>query len=179
TGSPGSLWGEIIDKLKLNHNEKTRHSVYDFCHKKRHNIHKLVENKKRINNGCENDENGSNIDETEEISVPSEKNSTLLPDPSLPLPQRPNTRTNQKQNADYANTKGSFVGEVSLVLNAQEWKNASSRIDQKMKPDWTRIFDKKFTLSIIQCSLSAQLDSLANIVSFSVAPATLAHSIIH
>ena len=151
TRSPDSHWGEIIDKLKLNHNEQTRHSLYGFWNKKRHNIHKLVEKKKRVNNDCENDGNDGNIDETEEISVPSEKNSTSLPDPSLPLPQRPNTHANQTQNADYANSKDSFVCEVSLVLNAQEWKNAFSRTDQKMKPDWTRIFDKKLIPSIIQC----------------------------
>jgi hypothetical protein len=42
TGAPGSLWGEVINKLKLDHNEGTRHALYDVWHFDRHDVLKLL-----------------------------------------------------------------------------------------------------------------------------------------
>ena len=154
TRAPGSLWGEVINKLKLDDNEGTRHALYDVWHVDRHDVQKLVERKKRIIDGGKSDGDDGNIDVTETISVQVGNNPTLHPDPSLPLPQRPDTRANRKENANDNSTKSDFIGEVSMVLSPTEWKNAFSRTDQKMKPDWTDIFVDKLTPSIAECSVN-------------------------
>jgi hypothetical protein len=92
------------------------------------------------------DINENNRDDGD-ISVSQKNNSTLLSDPSPPLPLPPNTRANQKENADDNNKDGSLVGEISLDCTAEEWKNVFSRTNQKMKPDWTHRFYKILTSS--------------------------------
>jgi hypothetical protein len=114
----------------------------------------VVERKKRIIDGDKSDGNDGNIDLTEKISVKARNNPNLHPDPSLPLPQRPDTRANRKESADDNSTKSEFIGEVSMFFSPSEWKNAFSRTDQKMKPDWTDIFVEKLTPSIAQCSIN-------------------------
>ena len=153
TRSPGSLWGEIINKLKLDHNEGTRHALYDVWHSDRHIVHKLIERKRRINDAAENDSDNNHFDESEIVSVPEKSELALLPKPSLPIPSRPNTRTNKKENVDDAKIEREFIMEVSLVLSCSEWMSAFSQTDQKMKPEWTNIFDRKLTPSVVQCTL--------------------------
>ena len=150
TRSPGSLWGEIIDKLKLDNNETTRHSLYNIWNKKRQGIRKLVLNKKRSAlNLNENDEDEGSV------SVPEEKNSVLLPDPSLPLPQRPKTRAIQKENDNDNSNQSSVNNEISVVFTANEWKTVFSRTHQDMKDGWRDIFNTKLTSSGtgIKCTL--------------------------
>ena len=161
TNSPSSLWGEIIDKLELDHSEKTRHALYHLLRSKTHNVGKLVEEKKRTINRDEDDSNmnqrekngeeDSDINQREENSVQERNNSILLPDPSLPLPQRPNTRGNKTNNDDDKKKKKIIVSEMSVVFTADEWKNAFSRTRQKMKDDWFDIFNDKLKSSGIEC----------------------------
>lgn len=159
TGAPNSLWGEVINKLKLDDNEGIRHALYDVWHSDRRDVQELVERKKRIidgnkSDGDRHDGDDGSIDVTETIPVQAGNNPILHPDPSLPLPQRPDTRASRKANADDNSTKRYFVGEVSMVLSPGEWKNAFSSTDQKMKPDWMDIFVEKLTPSITECSVN-------------------------
>jgi len=153
TKSSSSLWGEIIDKLELDHSEKTRHALYHLLRSKIHKVGELVEQKKRTINREENGEDNSEINQREENSVPEKNNLILLPDPSLPLPQRPNTRDNQANNVNEKKKKKLIVSEMSVVFTADEWKNAFSRTNQEMKDDWTKIFNAKLKSSGIECVL--------------------------
>ena len=83
TRSRDSLRREVIVKLKLDHNEKTRHSLYDFWHQKRHDIHKLTEKKKTVNDCYENDGNDGDIAGSENPSVPERNNSIYCSTDSL------------------------------------------------------------------------------------------------
>ncbi|CAF4112864.1 unnamed protein product [Rotaria sordida] len=152
TRCPSSLWGEVIDKLNLRHDEKTRHSLYNIWCLDRHEIQKLVGKKKKIHDGTEKDGCESNIDDKEQNSVSEGKNLPLPSNLSLPLPTWPNTRANKQENIDENNPKNVFVGEISLAFTFVEWKNAFSRTDQKMKDDWTDIFYEKLKASGIRCS---------------------------
>jgi hypothetical protein len=154
TSSASSLWSSVIEKLKLDNSERTRHSLYNIWNGKRYNIDELVEKKKSTSDRNDGDGDDGNVDVIEKIPVQAGNNLTLHPDPSLPLPQRPDTRANRKENADDNSTKTDFIGEVSMVFSPSEWKNAFSRTDQKMKPDWTDIFVGKLTPFIAECSVN-------------------------
>lgn len=147
-----SLWHEIINKLQLDDSERTRHALYDIWHFKRRNIDKLVEKKIRIMLNEENDIEDDNISGTKEIIVSENNCSVLPPEPSIPLPQPPNTRGNDKC-ADDNFESNSSTEQLSLVFTAYEWKDAFSRTHQVMKKGWNIIFDKKLTSSGITCSL--------------------------
>jgi hypothetical protein len=149
TRSSHSLWGEVIDNLKLDHSELTRLALYKIWHCDRHGVLSLVENMTGSIRQSRNDEDDGHI------SVPNEINSVLLPDPSLPLPRRPVTRAHLEEDADNNSDKKSFVGEISIVFSVSEWKSVFSRTSQKMKDDWTKTFSVKLTLpgTGIKCSL--------------------------
>jgi hypothetical protein len=153
TTSGDSLWGEVINKLKQDHNEKIRHFLYNVWHLNRHKIRQLVEKKKREFDRNENDGNDGVTAESENPSVPERTDSILLPDPSLPLPQPPNTRANQANNANDKKTKSILVGQISFHFTNEEWKDAFSFTGQKMKEDWTKLFYNKLTSSGITCSV--------------------------
>jgi hypothetical protein len=109
TRSPRSLWGEFIYNLDLDQSEVTRQALYKIWRSDRHEISGLVEKKKRTIIINENDgDEGS-------VSVPEEENSVLLPDPSLPLPQRPNTRASEKENDNDNSNQSSVETEISVV----------------------------------------------------------------
>jgi hypothetical protein len=57
-----SLWAQVIEKLKIDHTEQRRHSLYNIWHLKHHNIDKLV--KKELKRKNRNIING-----TDEVSV--------------------------------------------------------------------------------------------------------------
>ncbi|CAM4750759.1 unnamed protein product [Rotaria magnacalcarata] len=146
--SSGSLWGEVIDRLKLAHDEKIRHSLYNIWNNNRHNIQKLVARRKREMHMSVNtaDQAQSENDGT------SEKNKlSLHPDPSLPLPEHPNTRTYAAKNKEETTVKNSNTNHFSLAFSAVEWKETFSRTHQKMKDNWTITFYNKLTLSQVTC----------------------------
>ncbi|CAF2027263.1 unnamed protein product [Rotaria magnacalcarata] len=146
--SSGSLWGEVIDRLKLAHDEKIRHSLYNIWNNNRHNIQKLVARRKREMHMSVNtaDQAQSENDGT------SEKNKlSLHPDPSLPLPEHPNTRTYAAKNKEETTVKNFNTNHFSLAFSAVEWKETFSRTHQKMKDNWTITFYNKLTLSQVTC----------------------------
>jgi len=153
TRSPSSLWGEVINKIQLDHNEATRHSLYKIWRSNRYKIVELVEQKVSVINRNENDGNDGAFDRTEESSVPESNNKNLIPDSSLPLPQRPNTRTNEKENINDNNTQNRLIGEESFTLTASEWKEVFSHTHQKMKENWTFIFNNKLVSSGVKCAV--------------------------
>ncbi|CAF1061575.1 unnamed protein product, partial [Didymodactylos carnosus] len=133
TGLHRSVWGELIDLLKLDHSETTRQSLYKLWHLNRHNICQLVEEKKRGITGSECDGNDVDIDRTEGFSVLARNNSSLHSNPSLPVPQGPNTRARKQETADDVKTFSADVSETSFVLTPIEWKNAFSRFQPELK----------------------------------------------
>ncbi|CAF3804981.1 unnamed protein product [Rotaria sp. Silwood1] len=100
TKMPGSLWGEIINELKLQHDEKTRHALYDLWHSNREDIQKLVEKQKRFDRGQEYDTDIEHTSGKEENSG-FEGKVSLVAEPSLPLPAPPNTRMNEHKNVNH------------------------------------------------------------------------------
>ncbi|CAF3935227.1 unnamed protein product [Rotaria sp. Silwood1] len=149
TKMPGSLWGEIINELKLQHDEKTRHALYDLWHSNREDIQKLVEKQKRFDRGQEYDTDIEHTSGKEENSG-FEGKVSLVAEPSLPLPAPPNTRMNEHKNVNH-NGKNLIVEEVSFIFTVAEWKNAFSCTSQKMKDDWTDVFYEKLVLSGMKC----------------------------
>jgi hypothetical protein len=117
--------------------------LYNLLRSTTHDIGKLVEEKKRVINRDENGENDGDIDQGEETSVPEGNNSILLPDPSLPLPPRPNTLTNQANNVDEKRKTKSIDGELSIYFTINEWKDVVSNSGRRMKDDWTKVFSDK------------------------------------
>ena len=81
-----SLWTQVIEKLKIDHNEKIRHSLYKIWHLKRNEIDQLVEKKSKAIGRNKDDGDNGDIDEAEETSFTEESIPNLPPDPSLPLP---------------------------------------------------------------------------------------------
>lgn len=155
TELPTSLWGEVIDYLQLDHDERTRHALYDLWNSNRHDIVTLVKRMKRLNEGKETNDDVSIVDEKENNSVLEQKESNLCANESLPLPSRPNTRANQRNNIGESTLEYAFEGETSFVCSAVEWKSAFSYTDQKMKEDynWRILFSNKLTASGIRCPL--------------------------
>ncbi|CAF0841297.1 unnamed protein product [Didymodactylos carnosus] len=119
-----SVWSELIDRLKLDQNECTRLSLYNIWCRGRHEIKFLVEKQK---------------------AGTAENNLSLHSNPSLPLPQQPKTRPNQRESAHAVQT------ETSIVLTFNEWKSAFSCTHRKMKPYWTDMFYEKLTSCGFKC----------------------------
>ncbi len=78
----------------LDHSELTRHALYKIWRCDHHGVSSLVEKMKGSIRQSRNDEDDGHI------SVPNEIHSVLLPDPSLPLAQRPVTRAHLEEDAD-------------------------------------------------------------------------------
>ena len=153
TELPTSLWAEVVRKLKIDHNEKIRHSLYNIWYLERHDIRKLVKKEiKKISNH-KNDEIRCDMNETDEESVSEKHNSKLVPDLSLPIPQRPITRANQEEIGNENNTESSIINTMTIVLTASEWEAAFSCSHQKMNPGWTNILYNKLKLSGIKCAV--------------------------
>jgi hypothetical protein len=148
-----SLWAQVIEKLKIKHNEKIRHSLYNVWHLKRNNIDKLVEKESKRIGRNEDDGDDGDINEAEEISFTEKSIPNLPPDPSLPLPQRPNTRANKSENVDDNVIQNTIINEISLTLTPCEWKDAFSCTRQKMNDGWTKIFHEKLKSSGMTCVL--------------------------
>ncbi|CAF5145186.1 unnamed protein product, partial [Rotaria magnacalcarata] len=154
TKSSSSCWSEVINALKLDDNEKNRHTLYKVWRGDRHKIHALVDEKKseiKINKikeqeGYESNSTGNN-------SVSEKVIAPLHSEPSLPLPEPHNTRTYQK-----AITSGNFyerhcIKTEFISLTRIEWKDTYSRTHKKTKPGWTRIFNEKLRSIGNTCSL--------------------------
>ncbi|CAF4443150.1 unnamed protein product [Rotaria sp. Silwood2] len=88
-----SLSEQPIKKLELDNTERRRHSLYNIWRSTVHCVPERV--KKELERRKKNiiDEDNDNISAKEEVSVQKNNNVQLLPDPSLPLPEPPNTRT--------------------------------------------------------------------------------------
>ncbi|CAF1135500.1 unnamed protein product [Adineta ricciae] len=145
-----SLWGQVIDSLKLDHSESTRQAFYKIWRFNRNGVSTLVEQQKKNINLSQN------IDYNDYISDLNQINSIIAPNLSLPLPQPPKTRAQEKtENVDINNDQNYFVGQISIVFSVTEWKNVFSRTNQKMKDDWTKTFREKLTFdgTGITCSL--------------------------
>ena len=148
-----SLWSQVIEKLEIDHNEKFRHSLYNIWHSKRNGIDKLVDKELKTIGKNEDDGDDGNIEEAEEISFTEESIPNLAPDPSLPLPQKPNTRNIQAENVHINVTQKSTINDISLALTPSEWKAAFSRTRQKMNKGWTDIFCEKLKSCGMTCAL--------------------------
>jgi hypothetical protein len=153
TRLPTSLWAEVTKELKVNHNEKIRHSLYDIWNSKRRNIDQLVKEELKTINTNDNDRNDGDIDEIDGITAFAKTKSKLLPDPSLPLPQRPNTRAKKAKRVNNDNTGHSIVSETSFILSPSEWKAAYSRTREELNDDWTNILSNKLPSCGITCSV--------------------------
>lgn len=152
TRLPTSLWFHITKKLKIDHNEKIRHSLYKIWHSDARDVCKYVEEELKRKNTNFNDGNDGYINQTVAISV-SENKSKLYPDPSLPLPQRPNTRSNEANDVDNDEIKDSTINQTSFILTPEEWKAAFSRSRQKLNNGWTKIFSDKLTSCGVTCAV--------------------------
>ncbi|CAF2096636.1 unnamed protein product [Rotaria magnacalcarata] len=149
TASSASLWSELIDKLGLNHDEKTRHAWYNIWRSKRLDIRSQFE-KKNLTDSVEGNERvEGEVDEKEDTSI-TEKTSPLLPDPSLPLPSRPNTRGNDEKNVDKSSAKNEIVEEKSFAFSAIEWKSVFSSTTQTMKDECQQPDDNSSKLFLIR-----------------------------
>jgi hypothetical protein len=94
TSAPSSLWTEVINMLGLEQNERTRHSLYKLWNMDRRSLRQLVEKRKKMLRKKHEDE-CDGIDESDKASAPIERTSVLVAKTSLPLPSRPNTRSEQ------------------------------------------------------------------------------------
>ena len=152
-----SLWGEIIQKLKLKHTEKTRHSLYNIWHLDRHRHRHIRERvKKELEKEDINihDDGDSNYNrDLEKESIEENNNGNLPPNPSIPLPEPPKTRAREPTSVNGNNTKGATIPETSFILTAAEWKAVFSCTEQKLKDNWISIFRKKLESCGITCSL--------------------------
>ncbi|CAF1440169.1 unnamed protein product [Rotaria sordida] len=107
TKSSSSCWSEVINRLKLDDNEKIHHTLCKIWHEHRHRIHDLVQKKKKEINSNEMKEGDSDDrNETENGSVAKKIIATLPSEPSLLLHEPPNTRAYQKAAASGNSTGG-------------------------------------------------------------------------
>jgi hypothetical protein len=146
-----SLWGEIIQKLKVQHTEKIRHSLYNLWHPKDSRIRKLVKKESEKEGNKKQDEVNNNINDRQE-SVKEDDNANLLPNPSIPLSKPANTRSKAAESINI-NTMRPAVGETSIILTAAEWKNVFSYSQKQLNDDWHAIFRNKLKSCGITCAL--------------------------
>ena len=154
TRSSGSLWSAVIENLELENNENIRHSLYNIWRAERYDLVNLVKNKRKATDRTQINEVDDAIDEIVGNSVLSAIDSSMPLDPSLPLPERPNTRAYANENIADDKMTNANTNTLSLVLTLHEWKSVFSRTHQKMKKDWADVFYKKLTLSAIQCPVN-------------------------
>ncbi|CAF4304567.1 unnamed protein product [Rotaria sp. Silwood2] len=116
---------------ELNH-ETWRHSLYNIWRSTVHcvpeRVKKELERRKKNIIAGDND----NISAKEEVSVQKNNNVQLLPDPSLPLPEPPNTRTHKAKTVNGNIVEQSTVSEVSFILTATEWKAVLSSTKKEL-----------------------------------------------
>jgi hypothetical protein len=148
-----SLWAEVIRELKIHHTEKIRHSLYNIWYLERRGIRILVKKEIKRINRHKNDGDHYDANETGQVSVSAKNNTNLVPDLSLPIPQKPITRINQAQNVNENNTQSLTVDRITIDLNVSEWKAAFSCSRQKMNDGWTKIFYDKLKSSGIKCAV--------------------------
>ncbi|CAF3963280.1 unnamed protein product [Rotaria sordida] len=151
-----SLWAQVIKKLGIDNTEQRRNSLYNIWHLKRHKIVQLVEIELKRKNRNIIDGDDGDISRIEEVSVREDNNAHLLPDPSLPLPEPPNTRTKQPGTINGNNTECSIVSETSFILTPSEWKAAFSCAQKKLNDGWTKIFYDKIIPCGITCSCTGK-----------------------
>ncbi|CAF3816881.1 unnamed protein product [Rotaria sordida] len=151
-----SLWAQVIKKLGIDNTEQRRNSLYNIWHLKRHKIVQLVEIELKRKNRNIIDGDDGDISRIEEVSVREDNNAHLLPDPSLPLPEPPNTRTKQPGTINGNNTERSIVSETSFILTPSEWKAAFSCVQKKLNDGWTKIFYDKIIPCGITCSCTGK-----------------------
>lgn len=149
TKSPNSLWYQVISKCKkLEHNELTRASLYKIWLGNRREIKQLVESKQQSCNANQNHSNNNNT------TVVNSNNRNLPPELSLPLPERPNTRVNNKKETDANHdNQSAAIDELCISFTPLEWKSVFSRTHQTMKPDWRDVFRAKLKSEGIRCLL--------------------------
>ncbi|CAF3514279.1 unnamed protein product [Rotaria sp. Silwood2] len=98
-----SLWEQLIKKLELDNTEYGDQQFIAFLNAAK-----------------------------EEVSVQKNNNVQLLPDPSLPLPEPPNTRTHKAKTVNGNIVEQSTVSEVSFILTATEWKAVLSSTKKEL-----------------------------------------------
>ena len=145
-----SLWAQIIAQLELKHTEKIRHSFYNVWLLNRDNIHALVKKKIKIMKH-KKDEDNVDMNENDASTTSNLIKSKLIPEQSLPIPDRPNTRANKAQKNDQNCEKNETNEKITFALNPIEWKTAFSNSKKKMNNGWTRIFYEKIKASGIVC----------------------------
>ncbi|CAF4110856.1 unnamed protein product, partial [Rotaria sp. Silwood2] len=148
-----SLWEQLIKKLELDNTEKRCHSLYNIWRSTVHCVPERV--KKELGRRKKNIIAGDNdnISTKEEVSVQKTNNVQLLPDPSLPLPEPPNTRTCKAKTVNGNIAEQSTVSVVSFILTATEWKAVLSCTKKELHDGWTKIFSDKLTSCGITCAL--------------------------
>jgi hypothetical protein len=153
TKLPTSLWAQVLQELNVNNFENIRRCLYAAWRYNRRNIKILVENELKKLNTLEDGAVHSDIIGTEEVSLSKREIPKLDSNPSLPLPQPPNTRNNKIANAD-AEKQNSIINDVSFVLTPVEWKAVFSHTRQETRDGWTKILSEKLTSFGIGCSVS-------------------------
>ena len=154
TKLPTSLWAQVIEKLGINHTERTHQSLYKIWRLKRQNIDELVENELKRNNGNLIDWDSGDINRIKEVCVQKDSKSQLLPVSSLPLPEPPKTRTNQGKTVNGNRIERSINDETAFSLTPGEWKLAFSSSQKKLNDGWTKLFSEKLESREITCSVS-------------------------
>ncbi|CAF3839811.1 unnamed protein product [Rotaria sp. Silwood1] len=151
--SSSSCWSEVIRKLKLDDDEKTRHSLYNIWHLKRHRIRELVDEKKKKKMMEMKEEDSNDRNEAENCSIGKKIIATLPSEPSLPLTEPPSTRAYQKAVASGTIYQRHCIRTECISLTRNEWKSAYSCTHKKTKSGWTSIFDEKLKFIGHTCSL--------------------------
>ncbi|CAF3959946.1 unnamed protein product [Rotaria sp. Silwood1] len=151
--SSSSCWSEVIRKLKLDDDEKTRHSLYNIWHLKRHRIRELVDEKKKKKMMEMKEEDSNDRNEAENCSIGKKIIATLPSEPSLPLTEPPSTRAYQKAVASGTIYQRHCIRTEFISLTRNEWKSAYSCTHKKTKSGWTSIFDEKLKFIGHTCSL--------------------------
>ena len=149
-----SLWAAVTTKVGLDNNEKNRQSLYKVWRLDRQDIRNRVRQEMKKVKKIKNDGHDGNIDATEDVSVLQNEISNLDPDPSLSLPQRPNTRDKCKEDPSIDTSPNITTSETSFVLSPSEWKAAFSRTQKKMNDGWRKILYDKLISCGITCSMS-------------------------
>jgi len=143
---PTSLWSDVSQELGLDGTEEVCHSLYNFFYRHKEELEGLIRNalnEQGVHVSASNDNNGHGCN-----------NLQLNPETSIPLPQRPSpkTRTNKKKCAE--NNSTAEVYEASFILTAEQWRQAYSYKDNKMKDEWPKTFLEKLKNELnITCAL--------------------------
>lgn len=140
-----SLLGAVGEKLGVDDSEETRHALYNLLRRHRDDLRNEFRKMMNADDHDPYESNNDNSPESGEVSVEDDGNIQMQPQVSVPLPERPHTRTNENQqlNNDDDNNHSSNSFEKSFVLTAKEWHTAYSYTEKKLKNGWTSIFATK------------------------------------